>query len=88
MRMEVAMQLLEQYFAICVYLFFMVFCFCDGFKLHIVRKLLWWVTFLIVCVYVFKVKGEFDLALILPVPSLLAILLCRQQNMVSRKDKG
>jgi hypothetical protein len=80
--------LLIQWLAITFYSFFMGFCFCDGFKLHIVRKLIWWITFLIICIYVLKTEGEFDLALILPIPSLLAILLCIQQKRASDKPQS
>lgn len=78
--------LLIQWLAITFYSFFMGYCFCDGFKLHIVRKLVWWITFLIICIYVLKIKGEFDLAWILPIPSLLAILVCIQQKRVSDRS--
>lgn len=80
--------LLIQWLAITFYSFFMGFCFCDGFKLHIARKLIWWISFLIISIYVLKTKGEFDLALILPIPSLLAILFCIQQKRASDKPKS
>jgi len=53
----------------------MGFIFCDYFKLHIWRKLAWFIPFLLISAYVLKVRGEFDLGLILPIPMLLAILL-------------
>jgi hypothetical protein len=53
----------------------MGYCFCDGFKLHTVRKLIWFAVLLAISLYTYKAKNEFDLALILPVPSLLAIFL-------------
>jgi len=65
-----------QFLALSLYAFFVGFCFCDGFKLHIVRKLIWFITFLIVSIYILKIKNEFDLVLILPIPTLLAFLLC------------
>jgi len=80
--------LLIQWLAITFYSFFVGFCFCDGFKLHIFRKLIWWISFLIVCIYILKIKGEFDLALILPIPSLLGILLCIQQKRASDRSQS
>lgn len=59
-----------------LYTLFMGFCFCDGFKLPTKRKLIWFGFFLIVSIYILKKKEEFDLALILPLPTLLAIILC------------
>lgn len=73
-------QLLLQLTTLSLYALFMGFCFCDGFKLHIVRKLIWFITFLAISVYILKLKDEFDLALILPVPTLLAFLLCRIES--------
>jgi hypothetical protein len=49
--------------------------FCDGFKLHVVRKLIWFVSFAAIAFYVLKTTGEYDLTRILPVPIILAILL-------------
>jgi len=57
--------LLLQYIALCVYVLFMGFTFCDGFKLHIARKLIWFCAFLLVALPTFKSRGEFDLGLIL-----------------------
>jgi len=68
--------IVRQFLALSVYLFLVGFCFCDGFKLHIVRKLIWFGTFLTISIYVLYTKGEFDLSYILPFPSLLAIFLC------------
>jgi len=67
--------LLRQFTALSIYVFFVGFTFCDGFKLHTGRKLIWFAVFLLIAVHVFKTKNEFDLALILPAPTLLAILL-------------
>jgi hypothetical protein len=35
-------------------------------------------------IHVFKGKGEFDLSLILPIPTLLAILLCAYEKIKSK----
>ena len=69
-------QLLEmQFLTLAIYAIFMGFCFCDGFKLRITRKLIWFFVFVLVAVYVLKTTGQFALMLILPLPTLLAIIL-------------
>jgi len=55
---------------------FMGFCFCDGFNLRLFKKLFWYVVFLGLVFFSLKVRGEFDLILILSPSILLAILLC------------
>lgn len=67
--------LLRQLVTLGIYVTFMGFCFCDGFKLHIARKLIWFAVFVAVAVYVLKTTGQFALTLILPFPTLLAIIL-------------
>jgi len=54
--------------------------FCDFYRLHTVRKLIWFGCFLAISVYVLRMRGDFDLALILPVPMLLAIGLAWLQK--------
>jgi hypothetical protein len=76
--------LLAQLIALSLYALFMGFCFCDGFKLHIVRKLIWFAVFLCISIYALKTRNEFDLSLILPVPTLLAILFCNYEKRKSR----
>jgi len=78
-------RLLMQLVTLSLYTLFMGFCFCDGFKLHILRKLLWFSVFLVISIYSIKLKNEFDLALILPIPTLLAILLCSYEKIKSKK---
>jgi len=70
-----AEKLLLELITLSIYTFLMGFIFCDFFKLHILRKLIWFITFLVISAYVFKARGEFDLGLILPIPMLLAIWL-------------
>ncbi len=77
--------LLIQFLTLSLYTLFMGFCFCDGFKLHILRKLLWFSVFLVVSTHVLKTKNEFDLASILPIPIILAILLCGYEKIKSEK---
>lgn len=76
--------LFMQFLALSLYTFFVGFCFCDGFKLHILRKLVWFISFLFISMYVFKTKSEYDLSLILPIPTLLAILLCNNEKRKSK----
>jgi hypothetical protein len=59
-----------QFLALSLYVFFMGFYFCGGFKLHILRKLIWFSIFGVISILSFKSKNEFDLALILSVGSL------------------
>jgi len=77
--------LLLQLLTLSLYTLFMGFCFCDGFKLHILTKLLWFGIFLILSVYTIRNKNEFDLAYILPIPTALAILLCSYEK-IKRKE--
>jgi hypothetical protein len=73
-------KLLIQLLALSLYSWWMGFCFCDGFKLHVVRKLIWFAAFAGISVSVLQATGEYDLALILPIPSLLALTLAWMQK--------
>jgi hypothetical protein len=73
-----------QWLSLSLLVLFMGFCFCDGFKLHILRKLLWFVAFLGLVILSLKLKNEFDLTFILPPSMLLGILLCYYEK---RKQK-
>ena len=81
-------KILMQYLAICLYVVFVGYCFCDGFGLPVKRKLIWFFTMLLVCFTVLKVGGESDLVLILPVPTALALLLCYDQKRNGRAGTG
>lgn len=83
-----AKNLLMQFLTLSLYALFTGFCFCDGFKLPTPRKLIWFSVFLIINVYVINTKNEFDLALILPVPILLAILLCAYEKIKTKKKRS
>ena len=74
-----------QFVALSLYVLCMGFCFCDGFKLHTARKLLWFAVLLAISFYTFKAKNEFDLAIILPIPSLLAIFLGSYEKQKSAR---
>jgi len=80
--MEKAMDLFSiQFLALSLYVVFVGFCFCDGFGLHISRKLIWFTVLFLISAYILKVKNEFDLALIIPIPTILAIALCAYEKM-------
>lgn len=76
MNKTVFMQLL----ALSLYTLMVGFCFCDGFKLHISRKLIWSFLFLWISLLVYKIKGGYDLSFILPASCLLAILFCYSEK--------
>lgn len=79
-------KLLAELLTLGLYVLFIGFCFCDGFKLHILRKLLWFLVFLFMAVSTFKSGRGYALSLILPLPTLLALLLCKyEQVVVSRR---
>ena len=69
-----------QFLTLSAFAFFAGFCFCDGFNLPIYRKVIWFLVFLAISAYILKTEGEFNLALILPVPILFAILLCNYEK--------
>jgi hypothetical protein len=62
-----------QFVTLTIFSFMMGITFCDFYKLYILRKLIWFGIFLAISIYVLRTRGEFDLALILPVPMLVAI---------------
>ncbi|MBU1999045.1 MAG: hypothetical protein KKE64_06075 [Candidatus Omnitrophica bacterium] len=64
---------LLQFIALSIYVAFLGFIFCDFFKLRTIKKTLFFIVFLSIVMIVIKVRNEFDLSLILPVPTLLAI---------------
>ncbi len=68
-------RLLLQLITLAMFLLLMGFNFCDYYKLPTVRKLIWFVLFLGISVSVLRVRREFDLALILPLPLMIALLL-------------
>lgn len=73
-------RLVMEFLTLSIFSFLMGITFCDFYKLHIVGKLIWFGILLAISVYVLRTRGEFDLALILPVPMLLAIGLARWQK--------
>ena len=73
-----------QWLTLSLFVLFIGFCFCDGFNLHILRKIFWFVAFLALVMFSFRIKGTFDLILILPPSILLATLLCYYEK---RKQK-
>lgn len=83
-----AERLLMQFLTLSIFSFLMGTTFCDFYKLDVVRKLIWFGIFLAISAYVLRLKGEYDLTLILPVPMLLAIGLGRWQIMKGRGSCG
>jgi hypothetical protein len=77
--------ILWQCLTLSLFVFFMGFCFCDGFNLHILRKILWFMVFLGSVIFSLKIKDEFDLNFILPPSILLAILLCYYERRKQRR---
>ena len=87
----VILPFLMQFLTLSVYAFFVGFCFCDGFNLHVARKLVWFCVFAAISIYILNTTNEFDLALILPVPTLLAILFCsyeKRRSSAKKKQPG
>ncbi|OGW75638.1 MAG: hypothetical protein A2Z72_05930 [Omnitrophica bacterium RBG_13_46_9] len=78
---------LMQLVTLGLYVIFMGFCFCDGFKLHIGKKLVWFSVFLAISICVFKSGEGYNLVRILPIPTLLAIVLCGYENIKSKRVK-
>jgi len=68
-----------QFIALAIYLFYMGFSFCDGFKLPLARKLIFFGIFLVNALSVFFGKGTFEVSLILPIPTLVAFFLGWQE---------
>ena len=68
--------LLLQYLTLSLYALFVGFTFCDGFRLRTSRKLVFFAIFGAIAIFVLRTTGEFRLAWILPVPTLLAFGLC------------
>lgn len=77
--------LFMQFLSLSLYTVLVGICFCDGFKLDIIKKLVWFLVFLAVSAWVLKEKGQYDLALILPIPTSLAIILCFYQKFKKAK---
>lgn len=68
------------------YIIFVVFCFSDGFHVRTLSRIIWFAVFFAATVYVFITRNEFDLAFILPLPTLLAIALCSFEKARPRKQ--
>jgi len=69
---------IQQLLVISFYLFFVYYSFCDGFNLKFIRKIGWAIIFSWICFLSLQTTGNFDLMLILPIPSALAMFLCWQ----------
>ncbi len=73
-------KILLQFIALSIYVSFLGFIFCDYFKLHTIKKILFFIVFLYFATIVIKARNEFDLSLILPVPTVLALWLGIRQK--------
>ncbi|KPK98657.1 MAG: hypothetical protein AMJ95_03305 [Omnitrophica WOR_2 bacterium SM23_72] len=69
-----------QLVTLSIFSLLMGFTFCDFYKLSTLRKLIWFGIFLGISIFVLRIRGEFDLVLILPVPMLVAIVLAWLQK--------
>lgn len=78
--MNMEEKIILQFATLSIFLFLMGITFCDFYRLHTLRKLIWFGVFLAISSYVLRIRGEFDLALILPIPMLLAIVLAWLQK--------
>lgn len=77
--------ILWQCLTLSTIILFAGFCFCDGFNLHILRKLLWYIVFLGLVISSLRARNEFDLNFIL-IPSILfAFLLCYYEKRKQRR---
>ncbi len=77
--------ILWQMLTLSLFTLFAGICFCDGFDLHIGKKIAWFIVFAAISVYILKTKEEFDLKLILPIPILFAIFLCLHEKYLKAK---
>ncbi len=77
---NMAQRLILEFVTLSIFSFLMGITFCDFYRLHTARKLIWFCIFLAISAYVLRTRGEFDLALILPIPILLAIGLAWLQK--------
>jgi len=77
--------LILQFFTLSLYSLFMGFCFCDGFGLSTFKKLIWFIAFFFISIFVLRTKGQFELSLILPIPLILALFLCAYEKRKKEK---
>jgi len=78
--------LIHQIIAIAFYLFFVYYSFCDGFNVNPLRKIAWAIIFIWISIVSLQLRGQFDLILILPVPSVLAMSLCWFEKRAKAKN--
>lgn len=73
-------RLILQFLTLSIFSFLMGITFCDYYRLPTGKKLVWFGIFAAISAGVIWTRGEFDLALILPVPMLLAIAIAWMQK--------
>ena len=66
--------------ALCAFVFYIYFSFCDGFGLSPIRKLVWAVWFMTVSLWTLDNTGHFDLRITILWSSLAAFLLGKIQK--------
>lgn len=71
--------------ALGVYTLFIFFTFCDGFKLHVAKKLILALFFLAVCTITFRAFNEFDLKSIIASSSFIAFTICWLDKKFKKK---
>ncbi len=64
------------FIALCLYVLFVGVCFCDGFNLSVPKKIVWYIVLLVMGIYSLQTRDQFDLAIILPLPTLVALAIC------------
>jgi hypothetical protein len=69
-------KIIGQFLVLALYVFATGQCFCDGFQIPTWKKVIWYLIFLFISLGVFLKNNEFDLTLVLPIPIILAFLLC------------
>ncbi len=79
--------LFMQFFSLSLFTLFVGYCFGDGFGLKLARRIFWYFSLLAISIYTLNAKSEFDLAFILPIPTLLATIFCSYEKIQSKKKK-
>ena len=77
--------MLLELIALCCFVVFVFYTFCDGFGLRPARKIFWAVYFLIFSYASFWAKGYFDVPVIVILGSLLAFVLAMFQKSENKK---
>ncbi|MFC1752684.1 hypothetical protein ACFL96_04735 [Thermoproteota archaeon] len=68
--------LLLQFITLSIIALFVGICFCDGFNVPIPKKLIFFSAYAANAYIVLRATGTYALEMILPIPILVAMLLC------------